>query len=229
MKQIQDVYKYLVDFLKEIKVEDYWDTTEGEDGLDLVNEILFNGRNWSGFLNELDRILYFAKKDLEEIVDIENVSAKQVFAIEKTIDELASDLISNKSLRIVGNYDKDTEVYIKSIVADIVAKLHKHKNSWNLNTPNKIDQPGNLPLRWNESINKLVDIFYQLSQDLENGEKVHLLTSSKKNLTNFIVNNFVDQTGNNLSFHTVYTILKENRVEKRPKGEKKIQIKYLPN
>jgi hypothetical protein len=228
MKQIHEIYKYLIEYLSEIKVEDYWDTTEDEDGKTLVNEVLFNGKNWSGFLEELDRILHFTKKELEEFVDIENISTKQVFEIEKIIDVVASDLISNKSLKILGNCEKDTEVFIKSIVADIVAKLHKHKNSWNLKTASKIDHPGNLPLRWNENINKLVDIFYQLSHELKNGEKEPLLSTSKMNLTNFIVNNFVDETGNNLSVHTVYTILKENKMVKRPTSEKRVQIKYLP-
>ena len=42
-------------------------------------------------------------------------------------------------------------------------------------------------------------------------------------------NNFVDEKGESISFHTVYTILKDSKPEKRPIIDKRIQLKYLPN
>jgi hypothetical protein len=228
MKNINEIYKYLIDYLNEIRIEEYWDTPEDEGGLMLVNEVLFNGKNWFGFLLELDRILYYVKKDLDEFVDIDNISTSQIIEIEKIIDELASNLISRKSWKFQGNIEEDTIQLVYSHIADVVSRLHNHKNNWRVKLVTTLDQPMNLPIRWNENINMLVDIFYQLLCELKNGEKEPLVTTSKMNLANFIVNNFINESGLNLSLHSVYTILKDGRVEKRPKGEKRIQLKYIP-
>jgi hypothetical protein len=141
---------------------------------------------------------------------------------------LAADLIAHVPFQNLEQIAGGFEFMINYFVSDVVEKLHRHKNTWCLRSEKLLDQPGNKSLQWNENINKLADVFYQFSFELRNSSKDNLLKSSRTNLARFIVNNFVDESGHNLSFHTVYSYLKESKQEDRPTLDKRIEIKYLP-
>ena len=150
-----------------------------------------------------------------------------VIEIDNIINKLSSELISKNTFINADKIDGNSIPIINALITEVVEKLHKHKNTWNLKIEAIGNQPGNYPLQWNEKINMLVDIFYQLSQKLKTVNKEPLIKTSKVNLAKFIINNFVDRKGQNLSIETVYTDLKESRPEKRPKNDKRIEIRYL--
>lgn len=75
-------------------------------------------------------------------------------------------------------------------------------------------------------INQLVDIFYQLKNEIfEDGRTAFDIENSE--LEQFIHINFRDKDGNQISLSTIRTILSTARVEKRPKGSKRVDISKL--
>ena len=73
---------------------------------------------------------------------------------------------------------------------------------------------------WRGHINKLATIFYELTNtELHEGEPI--LTASPQEITNFLLNNFLDKDGNNLSRDTIATILRPGRADKRSPEHKK--------
>ncbi len=75
-------------------------------------------------------------------------------------------------------------------------------------------------LIWRGNINKLVTIFYDLTNtELHEGKPI--LTASPREITNFLLNNFLDKDGNNLSRDTISTILRPGRADKRSPEHKK--------
>lgn len=76
------------------------------------------------------------------------------------------------------------------------------------------------------NINQLVDIFYQMiTQKTLTG--VTYLDANANQITDLIVNNFVDKDGNEISPQTVRTILKPSKEEKRPNTGKRIDLDKL--
>ena len=79
-------------------------------------------------------------------------------------------------------------------------------------------------LQWSGQVNQLVSLFYDLGEKKTNNGQPFILTSSKQNLTNFILANFIDKDGNEISFDTVDTGLKASKIGKRASGNKRIDI-----
>ncbi len=78
-------------------------------------------------------------------------------------------------------------------------------------------------LQFNGNVNQLVDIFYQLSRELFVDGK-SFLDGELNDVAKVIVASFVDKEGNELSLKTVRTILTPSREDKRPNGDKRIEI-----
>lgn len=78
-----------------------------------------------------------------------------------------------------------------------------------------------IPIRGN--LNILVDAFYQLLHE-KKSNGLPYLDSNTKEITNFIVENFVDRDGQPISESTVRTILSPNKPEKRPKSDNRINL-----
>lgn len=78
-------------------------------------------------------------------------------------------------------------------------------------------------LQFNGNVNQLVDIFYQLSRELFVDGK-SFLDGELNDIAKVIVASFVDKEGNDLSLKTVRTILTPSREDKRPNGDKRIEI-----
>jgi len=74
-------------------------------------------------------------------------------------------------------------------------------------------------LKWLGKINTLATLFYDLSNE-DNNLKKKLIEYDNTILTNFIVQNFVDESGDTFSESTIYTYLNEKRGDKRAKKEK---------
>ncbi|MES2565567.1 MAG: hypothetical protein V4565_01795 [Bacteroidota bacterium] len=72
-------------------------------------------------------------------------------------------------------------------------------------------------------INILVDAFYQMLHEKKaNGQSY--LSANASQITQFIVNNFVDKDEQPLSESTVRTMLSPNKVDKRPKMDRKVLL-----
>lgn len=78
-----------------------------------------------------------------------------------------------------------------------------------------------IPIRGH--LNILVDAFYQmLHEKRSNG--LPYIDATASEITDFIVNNFVDKDGQPISESTVRTMLSPNKPEKRPKNDNKINL-----
>jgi hypothetical protein len=80
-------------------------------------------------------------------------------------------------------------------------------------------------MKWNGQLNVLADIFRQLSET-EVEPDMPILETTIENLRNFILNNFSDRNGNDLSFHTIRTLLNNNTSNRlvHPESPKRIKI-----
>lgn len=81
-----------------------------------------------------------------------------------------------------------------------------------------------MKLRFNGQLNVLVDIFYQMRNNL-NARGLPYLNTSIQEITDWIVRHFLDKEGKGISPSTVRTILSPNRPEKRPKQDDRLMIK----
>jgi len=78
-------------------------------------------------------------------------------------------------------------------------------------------------LKWRGPVNKLVTIFYELTNsELIDGKPV--LAATPAEISDLILNSFVDNNGNDFSNHTVRTILQPGRTDKRSPEHKKYNI-----
>ena len=81
----------------------------------------------------------------------------------------------------------------------------------------------NSKLQWKGNLNKLVTIFYELTNThLHNGEPV--IDASPQKIADFLFNNFLDKNAKELSKDTIRTILKPTRADKRSPDHKKYNI-----
>lgn len=80
-------------------------------------------------------------------------------------------------------------------------------------------------LIWNGQINVLADVILQLTE-ASNPDGSMVLEASKDQLGDFLINNFLDKDGHPMSKHTLNTLLKPSRTDKRlkPDSPRKINI-----
>lgn len=77
-----------------------------------------------------------------------------------------------------------------------------------------------LKFKWNGPVNKLVTIFYELS-NTETYKGKPNITASTSEITEFILGHFLNSDGQEFSKETIQTILKPGRPEKRTPEHKK--------
>ena len=97
-------------------------------------------------------------------------------------------------------------------------RLEKMK-SLNLPTPFN-DKHRNVPTKFkiNGNINQLADAYFQLSQEHK------LIEFNQRKLAKYIVNNYTDKYGDELSLRSIETMLDPNRPEKRPPERRRLQF-----
>jgi hypothetical protein len=81
------------------------------------------------------------------------------------------------------------------------------------------------PGRWSGQVNALVDVFIQLTEEIKiSGRPVFEMHD--EDLLNFILTNFRDKQGKELSFYTLRTLLDKTRADKRlhPQSPKRIDV-----
>jgi hypothetical protein len=81
------------------------------------------------------------------------------------------------------------------------------------------------PMKWHAQINVLVDVVTQLTEETKlAGQPV--LESTPENMLNFILTNFRDRNGKELSYYTLRTLLDKSRTDKRlhPQSPKRIDV-----
>ena len=59
---------------------------------------------------------------------------------------MSSDLISKNSFNISGKFDESSFPIINTVYTEVVEKLHKHKNTWNIRIVIIGNLPGNFPI-----------------------------------------------------------------------------------
>ncbi len=76
----------------------------------------------------------------------------------------------------------------------------------------------------NTNLNQFIDIFFQLIHEKKINDKPYL-EATPNELCDMIATYFKDKDGNDISTDTIKTILKPSRIEKRPKGNNRFDIK----
>ncbi|MBK9284049.1 MAG: hypothetical protein IPM51_06975 [Sphingobacteriaceae bacterium] len=78
-------------------------------------------------------------------------------------------------------------------------------------------------LQINSNLNLVVDVFYQLMYEKRiNGRPI--ISGTPNEVAEMISKMFIDKEGNEISQETVKTILKPSRIEKRPKGNVRLDV-----
>jgi hypothetical protein len=98
----------------------------------------------------------------------------------------------------------------------LIDKKHKQMLP-DLNNKNETTNLPNKKIQLADDINLIVTLFYDLL------EKKYIITG-RENLSNFIVNNFLDKDRTALKKSTVDTILKPNKEDKRKTIDKRLTI-----
>lgn len=203
MNRIADIYDSLGLFLDNINISD---SNSGD--------YLFNGKTEAQFLNELEKILSSIRTEIinTPFESLEECSKE----ISDKIESFSLYLIAKESF---SNLDLIPNELVNVFVTRILDRLHKHCHTIFIDPC--------LPIQWNEKSNKLVDIFYQLLEDLKNPAKEPLLKTSKSNMARFIAKNFLDRNGKPFKFNTVYKVLGTENKDKRPPQGHRIELRYL--
>lgn len=151
------------------------------------------------------------KYDLNNLTSYEE---KKAYLIELEADYLQSEPYMS------WNNNKPFNKLIE-IEMDKLEKLENIKKSFHvkdkvINNSNKIRINGNL--------NVFVDIFYQMLFEVKT-DNLPFLDYSPSVIAEFIINNFVDKDGREISISTVRTILSPGKIDKRPSYDKRIKVK----
>ena len=83
---------------------------------------------------------------------------------------------------------------------------------------------------WNDIANQLADIFFQCMQIHvldEQENEVPLISSSRKEIVDFIVGHFRKADGRQFNPSTIRSYLMTSRINKRPKEGRRINVKKL--
>ncbi len=92
-----------------------------------------------------------------------------------------------------------------------------------VNNINEKYDPSCIKLKWNGQINSLIALFYDLNKK-DTFDNKKLLEADINELKIFISNYFTDKNGKYLNENTINTCFKNYRDDKRPLGEKRIEI-----
>lgn len=240
MDELLKMYRPVEDFLKEIRVTDTWELNTGstilDDEVDVESEqkvVLFNGLTFTEFVKDFDKILRKIAKKVKEPIGQSSINPNIIREL-KSLHQSWIDRLESEDYEVVKFTDEinqSTQELSDRLVNTITYLLNEHFKIYPYSKPIKKSSTGEkevIQIRWNESINKLVDIFYQLSVELKNGEKRTLIETSPSNLAKFIAVNFVDENGKPINIATVQTILKPSKIDKRPPFNKGLTIRYTP-
>ena len=232
------MYRPVEDFLKEIKITEIWESNTGSTLLDGQDEVeieqkvvLFNDLTFNEFVKKLDRNLSKISKKVKESTE-QRINPKIINEL-RSLHQSWIVRLESKDYEVVKATDEinqSTQELSDRLVNTITYLLNEHFRIYPHPKSKKpsSDEKDVKPIRWNESINKLADIFYQLSVELKNGEKRPLIETSPANLAKFIAINFVDENGKPINISTVQTILKPSKIDKRPASFKGVTIHYTP-
>jgi hypothetical protein len=238
MNNLTDVFTSLEAFFEKIVVTEDWETDEsssilGDDLEPIIDRriLLFNGLSSGALRNKLEILLNEVHLTFSNKTEIKN-SDKIITDSHLTFFQNLIHKIETKSIfKIEFNKGKanegDWEVIERHFSPIILTIRNQMEHIQNTDKSQSFIPKGNMPLRWNENINKLVDIFYQLTKEIKTKDNVTIVETKPLNLAYFIVNNFVDANGEPFNFDTVQTCLKPGKLLKRPTGDNRIIIKYI--
>lgn len=239
MDELLKMYRPVEDFLKEIKITETWESNldstllDGQDEVEIEQKVvLFNDLTFNEFVKKLDRNLSKISKKVKESTE-QRINPKIINEL-KSLHQSWIDRLESKDyevLKFTDEINQSTQELSDRLVNTITYLLNEHFKIYpnpKSNKKSSTNEKDVIPIRWNESINKLVDIFYQLSVELKNGEKRPLIETSPANLAKFIAVNFFDENGEPINIATVQTILKPSKIDKRPPFTKGVTIRYTP-
>lgn len=99
----------------------------------------------------------------------------------------------------------------------------EHRLQQDNSVKNATKQKSTSKLQWRGNTNQLITFFYDTSK-VVSYEGNPLLIASKKQITDLLINNFIDKDGNEISKATIDTIFTPSKEDKRPPEHKRIKI-----
>lgn len=145
--------------------------------------------------------------------------------------EAKTDYLQNKPSAVpAGEVPFDEKIQLEIDLLKTQSKLNKKRQQVYTGAENKsplspLKKPSATKdkFRINTNLNQFVDIFYQLMHEKQISGKPYLEASTNE-LCEMIATYFKDKDGRDISIDTIKTILKPSRIEKRPKGNNRIDI-----
>lgn len=194
---------------------------EKRDKLKLLDNIKNPNKNKAKFINAESDDRYFSfDQTSKKLEQMEDYCEQILFLTQEKHEYEQADLeFENKKLE---NFAIQCQKKI-----DHLQHMRKLKNELMQSELKAAHQKADFnKLQFNGNINQLVDIFYQLSRELFVDGK-SFLDGELNDIAKVIVASFVDKDGNDLSLNTVRTILTPSREDKRPNGDKRIEIENM--
>jgi len=173
------------------------------------------------YINAESEDRYFSFHELKK--DLANLAcdAERIMLLTKEKFEYQQSCIETVNINTLA-YDEQCEKEIQQIYAMKKLKQDLEREGTFEKSPGTL----NPKIRISLNINQFADIFYQLmTQKTPDGNAY--FDANANQITDLIVNNFVDKDGNPISPQTVKTILKPSKEEKRPNNGKRIDLNTL--
>lgn len=173
------------------------------------------------YINAESEDRYFSFHELKK--DLANLAcdAERIMLLTKEKFEYQQSCIETVNINTLA-YDEQCEKEIQQIYAMKKLKQDLEREGTFEKSPGTL----NPKIRISLNINQFADIFYQLmTQKTPDGNAY--FDANANQITDLIVNNFVDKDGNPISPQTVKTILKPSKEEKRPNIGKRIDLNKL--
>jgi hypothetical protein len=145
--------------------------------------------------------------------------------------EAKTDYLQNKPKTIdVNETPFDEKIDLELELINTQQKLGKKQEESNINNESKspLSTLKKSPIsknkfKINTNLNQFVDIFFQLMHEKKVDGKPYL-EASPNELADMITTWFKDKEGKEISIETIKTILKPSRIEKRPKGNVRVNF-----
>lgn len=169
--------------------------------------------------NNLSESNSFDFWDLKKKLSVYNTYPEKI----SMLLEAKTEYLQKKPHPVIPNeipFDEKIQLELELIHSKI--NLEEKSKSPNAIVPSKNSSSASAKINCN--LNQFVDIFYQLLNEKQANGKT-LLETDNATIAEILSTNFLDKDGNEISSETVRTILKPSRIEKRPKGNSRIELK----
>jgi hypothetical protein len=170
--------------------------------------------------------------------NINGFSEKKEYCFKTVKDHLTNLLTHEEKIDFLQDHifdyrqDSPDFIYTKEKAFDVlceleIEKLEKKELSQQKAAQRKSKNPSNMmsvaKIKITCNLNYFCDVIFQLINE-SSSKKGPYLISTPAQMAQFIVQNFVDKDGNEISYASVLTFLDPNRPDKRPKSGKRFNV-----